>query len=104
MFVPPVAPLVIHCLHCRDLPPRHIARDRYLLARVEFPRGHAKETGTGADGRSYVMGAYLDTPDTNKESRDAENDRLKCGVSSMRGWRQKQEASIHIVIVINSVT
>lgn len=37
------------------------------------------------------MGAYLSTPNTDKESDQNENDLFRYGSSSMQGWRQKQE-------------
>lgn len=40
-----------------------------------------------------VMGSYLNKPKTDKESEDLENGLLMCGVSSMQGWREKQEVS-----------
>ncbi|CAH1733074.1 probable protein phosphatase CG10417 [Aphis gossypii] len=38
-----------------------------------------------------VMGTYLDNPVTEKVSEDMEDDTLVCGVSSMQGWRVRQE-------------
>ncbi|CAI6353390.1 unnamed protein product [Macrosiphum euphorbiae] len=37
------------------------------------------------------MGTYLDNPITEKVSEDMEDDTLVCGVSSMQGWRIRQE-------------
>ncbi|XP_025190865.1 probable protein phosphatase CG10417 [Melanaphis sacchari] len=37
------------------------------------------------------MGTYLDNPVTEKVSEDMEDDTLVCGVSSMQGWRVRQE-------------
>jgi len=37
------------------------------------------------------MGTYLDNPVTDKVSEDMEDDTLVCGVSSMQGWRVRQE-------------
>lgn len=45
------------------------------------------------------MGSYLNKPKTDKESEDVENDQLMCGVSSMQGWREKQEVSTHLMTV-----
>ncbi|XP_016657313.1 probable protein phosphatase CG10417 isoform X2 [Acyrthosiphon pisum] len=44
------------------------------------------------------MGSYLNKPKTDKESEDMENDLLMCGVSSMQGWREKQEDA-HVCLV-----
>ncbi|XP_060847129.1 probable protein phosphatase CG10417 isoform X2 [Rhopalosiphum padi] len=44
------------------------------------------------------MGSYLNKPKTDKESEDVENDQLMCGVSSMQGWREKQEDA-HVCLV-----
>ncbi|XP_060858549.1 protein phosphatase ppm-1.G-like isoform X2 [Metopolophium dirhodum] len=38
-----------------------------------------------------TMGTYLDNPITEKVSEDMEDDTLVCGVSSMQGWRIRQE-------------
>lgn len=37
------------------------------------------------------MGAYLSEPITEKVSSDHGGERLKCGASSMQGWRTSQE-------------
>ncbi len=37
------------------------------------------------------MGSFLDTPKTEKETERFENERLKCAVSSMQGWRVEME-------------
>lgn len=37
------------------------------------------------------MGSYLSEPITEKVSSDESNDKLKCGASSMQGWRVEQE-------------
>lgn len=39
------------------------------------------------------MGAYLSEPITEKHSSDYEGINLKCGASSMQGWRVSQEVS-----------
>lgn len=39
------------------------------------------------------MGAYLSEPITEKHSSDYEGVNLKCGASSMQGWRVSQEVS-----------
>lgn len=39
------------------------------------------------------MGAYLSHPIIEKLSSDEKDDRLKCGASSMQGWRVSQEVS-----------
>jgi len=39
------------------------------------------------------MGAYLSQPITEKHSSDVRDSRLKCGASSMQGWRVSQEVS-----------
>jgi len=41
------------------------------------------------------MGTYLDNPVTEKVSEDMENDTLVCGVSSMQGWRVRQEVILY---------
>lgn len=41
------------------------------------------------------MGSYLRKPVTDKESEDAENEKMACGASSMQGWREFQEVRTH---------
>jgi len=45
-----------------------------------------------------VMGTYLDNPVTEKVSEDMEDDTLVCGVSSMQGWRVRQEVILYDII------
>lgn len=40
------------------------------------------------------MGAYLSEPKTTKDSSDSESSFVKCGSSSMQGWRVSQEVSL----------
>lgn len=44
------------------------------------------------------MGSYLSTPVTKKISSDEVSDKLKCGASSMQGWRVSQEVCLFFVI------
>jgi len=44
-----------------------------------------------------TMGTYLDNPITEKVSEDMEDDTLVCGVSSMQGWRIRQEVMLYII-------
>lgn len=44
------------------------------------------------------MGSFLDTPKTEKETERFENERLKCAVSSMQGWRVEMEDAHTIVL------
>lgn len=65
-----------------------------------------RETGLATDcgarvTAAVVMGSYLNKPKTDKESEDMENDRLMCGVSSMQGWREKQEVSTTILQMVH---
>lgn len=39
------------------------------------------------------MGAYLSEPKTTKDSSDHEGEGVRCGASSMQGWRISQEVS-----------
>lgn len=40
------------------------------------------------------MKKYLDEANTEKLSYDLENEKMSCGISSMQGWRAKQEVNI----------
>lgn len=44
------------------------------------------------------MGTYLDNPITEKVSEDMEDDTFVCGVSSMQGWRIRQEVTLYYII------
>jgi len=44
------------------------------------------------------MGAYLSEPKTSKDSSDNEGDRVKCGASSMQGWRISQEDAHNCIL------
>uniref|UniRef100_A0A1B6DM71 protein-serine/threonine phosphatase n=1 Tax=Clastoptera arizonana TaxID=38151 RepID=A0A1B6DM71_9HEMI len=44
------------------------------------------------------MGAYLSEPKTDKVSSDHDGERLKCGASSMQGWRTSQEDAHNCII------
>lgn len=39
------------------------------------------------------MGAYLSEPKTTKDSLDSDGVYVRCGASSMQGWRISQEVS-----------
>lgn len=43
----------------------------------------------------FKMGAYLSSPVIEKKSSDFANEILKCGDSSMQGWRSSQEVSFY---------
>lgn len=43
------------------------------------------------------MGIYISKPITDKDSCDEEYNKLKCGSSSMQGWRTAQEVSLMVV-------
>lgn len=44
------------------------------------------------------MGSYLSTPVTKKVSSDEVDDKLKCGASSMQGWRVSQEVCLYFTV------
>ena len=41
--------------------------------------------------KTFTMGAYLSTPNVDKESEDNEGGNIRYGASSMQGWRVSQE-------------
>ncbi|XP_018576216.1 probable protein phosphatase 2C 21 [Anoplophora glabripennis] len=50
------------------------------------------------------MGSYLSTPVTKKFSSDEVNDKLKCGSSSMQGWRVTQEDAHNCILGFDANT
>ncbi|KAJ8912919.1 hypothetical protein NQ315_017249 [Exocentrus adspersus] len=50
------------------------------------------------------MGSYLSTPVTKKFSSDEESDKLKCGASSMQGWRVSQEDAHNCILTFDPNT
>lgn len=40
-----------------------------------------------------IMGPYLGTPNTAKDSENGESDSMRWGATSMQGWRKSQEDS-----------
>lgn len=64
----------------------------FHAARPLFARGVTLLSGHKSCGR-VAMGSFLDTPKTEKETERYANERLKCAVSSMQGWRIEMEVS-----------
>lgn len=49
------------------------------------------------------MGAYLSEPKTTKDSLDSDGVYVRCGASSMQGWRISQEVSCVSTILLCSL-
>lgn len=46
------------------------------------------------------MKKYLEEANTEKTSYDLENDKMACGISSMQGWRARQEVNMSVYNII----